>query len=88
MVKRILFGVLWFVVMYMGACMITGAIAGAIAGSKDPEHASVVGRQAGQQVVLGLRMYFLLGAAALSIIGASVGFLPGTRSAPRGEKSA
>ena len=79
MLKRILFGMLWFVVLYMGACMITGAVAGAIAGSRDPANASAAGYQAGQQVVLSLRGYFLLGALALSVIGTSLGVLPGTR---------
>ncbi|HEX3599683.1 MAG TPA: hypothetical protein VHU84_06035 [Lacipirellulaceae bacterium] len=54
---------------------------------KDPEHASTVGYQAGQQAVMGLRMYFLLGAAVLSIIGAWLGVLPGTRSTRTNEKS-
>lgn len=79
MFKRILLGVVWFVVLYMGACMITGAIAGAIAGSQDPANASTAGYQAGQQVVIALRGYFLLGALLLSIIGTSLGILPGTR---------
>jgi hypothetical protein len=87
MIKKILVGIVWFVVLYMGACMLTGAIAGGIAGAKDPEHASIVGRQAGQQTVLALRMYFLLGAAAISIVGASLGVLPGTRAKPKIEKS-
>jgi hypothetical protein len=88
MVKRILVGIVWFVVLYFGACVLTGAIAGGIAGGKDPEHASVVGREAGRHAVLALRMYYLVGAAAISIVGASRGILPGTRIKPKNENSA
>jgi hypothetical protein len=46
-VKRVLFGFLWCVVFYFTACFIVGAVAGAIAGVKDPSNASLAGEKAG-----------------------------------------
>ena len=80
--KRIVMGFVWFVVLYFGACCVTGAVAGGIAGSNDPAHASEAGARAGQQAVLALRGYFLLGSLGLSVVGASLGILPGTRIKP------
>jgi hypothetical protein len=79
MIGRILMGILWFVALYMGACMLTGAIAGGIAGSRDPANAYAAGQQAGQQLVLALRGYFLLGALVISVLGTVYGILPGTK---------
>ena len=53
----------------------------------DPAHASEAGARAGQQAVFALRGYFLLGSLGLSVVGASLGILPGTRTStiPGGE---
>jgi hypothetical protein len=73
-----LVGLVWAIALYFAACMLTGAITGGIAGSRDPEHASIVGREAGIQVVTKLRLYFLVGAALIAAVGSYLGFLPGT----------
>jgi hypothetical protein len=82
MAKQIIMSFVWKFVLYMGACCVTGAIAGGIAGSNDPEHAAEAGARAGQQAVFALRGYFLLGSLGLSVVGASLGILPGTRMKP------
>ncbi len=80
MVRRILFGVVWCVVLYFGACMVTGGVAGAMAGNRDPANAAVVGRRAGSEAVGALRGYFVVGALLLSVGGTWAGVLPGTRA--------
>jgi hypothetical protein len=39
-VKRIVFAIIWFVALYFGACIVTGGIAGEIAGNKGPQNAA------------------------------------------------
>jgi hypothetical protein len=79
MIKRILFGFLWFVVLYLAGSFLVGAIAGAIAGAKNPANASQVGAVAGAAAVAAFRLYIFAGAVLLAVVGAWTGFLPGTR---------
>jgi hypothetical protein len=78
MVRRILFGLLWFVVFWFAGSVLVGAIAGAIAGANNPANASQVGAIAGSNAVEALRLYILGGAVLMSAAGAWVGWLPGT----------
>lgn len=79
MVKRLLFGLLWFVVLYLLACCITGGIAGGITGSQDPANATFgAGAKAGAEAVSALRGYLLAGSVLLSALGTWAGILPGT----------
>ena len=66
---RVLFGILWIVVLYFGACILIGAVAGAIAGSNDPENASAAGAQAGYNAVVAYRIYVFAGAVAIGALG-------------------
>jgi len=75
MVKRILIGLVWFVAIYFGTCMMTGAVVGGIAGSNDPQNAAVAGAAA--RIVGALRNYFLIGAILITGIGTWAGVLPG-----------
>ncbi|HSI09069.1 MAG TPA: hypothetical protein VK985_10840 [Rariglobus sp.] len=79
MIKKILFGLLWFIIFYFFACFVTGAIAGAIAGAKDPQNAAQAGGLAGARAVAAIRIYLALGALVLAWVGAWKEFLPGTR---------
>lgn len=79
MIKKILFGLLWFIVLYFFACIVIGAVAGAIAGAKDPQNAAEAGGQAGARAVEAVRVYLALGSLAMASVGAWKGFLPGTR---------
>jgi hypothetical protein len=80
--KRIVMAFVWIVVLYFGACMLTGGIAGAAAGGRerDPKNASAVGAKAGAEAVKPLAGYFLVGALLIGGGGSLAGIMPGTRS--------
>jgi hypothetical protein len=80
--KRVLFGVIWCVVLYFAVCIFMGAVAGGIAGSRDPANAAANGREAGRRVVAATRGYIFAGSIVVSVLGAWTGFLPGTRKNP------
>ena len=79
MLRKIGFGFLWFVLFYFGTCVLIGAVAGGIAGSRDPQNASAAGAAAGTQAVQPLIPYILAGSLIAAVAGAATGFLPGTR---------
>ncbi len=79
MVKTIILGIVWSVVLYFVACFLVGAVAGASAGATDPENASMAGAQAGTAAVSAYRLMIFLGAVAVAIIGSWSGVLPGTK---------
>lgn len=78
MIKRVVFGIVWFLVLYIGACGLTGGIAGGIAANKNPDNVQAASAKAGAEAVLALRGYFLVGAVILAGVGAWTGTLPGT----------
>jgi hypothetical protein len=85
MVKRIVFGVVWFVVFYLSACFIGGGIAGGIAASKLGKNANATtgaaaGARAGEEFGKKYVMYILFLSATFAGIGTVAGILPGTRS--------
>jgi hypothetical protein len=86
--KRVLFTVLWFVVLYIGALAIGGGVAGALAQSQVPagpdqnpnfSQAYAKGHDAGREFGRRFSGIILLGALAASITGGAMGILPGTR---------
>ena len=79
--RKILFGFVWFVVLYFLGCMGVGAVAGAIAGSREPNAAAgqIAGQRAGAKGVSGNIGFIAGGALSLSILGCGAGILPGTR---------
>ena len=86
--KRIVFGILWFVVFSFGGLILGSGIAGGIAGSKTQatsaaegyeqgkELGTVAGREFGQKYGTAI----FIGALVLSVAGTATGFLPGTKS--------
>lgn len=84
--RKIGFGFLWFVVIYMGSCILLGAIAGGFAGVDNPQDAYAAGQIAGARIVAQWRSYLFFGAVAVSVVGAITGLLPGTKA--RKESSA
>jgi len=77
--KRTVFGVIWFVVIYFGLCVLIGAVAGGIAGANNPENANEAGAIAGAAAVAKYRIYIIIFAIITSVAGTVTRFLPGTR---------
>lgn len=83
--KKILMGVVWFFVLYLGLCTLGGAIVGGIAGYKEgqaghPERATQAGTIAGAEFGRKYGIFMLLGVLVLSVAGTAAGILPGTKS--------
>src|SRR5215475_3981013 len=83
--RRVGDGFVWFLVLYFGACMVTGAIAVTVAVKELPKNASRtqvnhVSFTASAAAVSALRIYFFTGALVISIVGSTSGYLPGTSS--------
>jgi hypothetical protein len=87
--KRVLVGVVWFVVLSILGLAGTGAVAGAKAYHK--AHAAGLsdglrqGAAAGSEVGRKYGTVLLLGALVLSIVGAATGSLPGVSDAKPGD---
>jgi hypothetical protein len=85
--KRIVFGVIWFVVFWFGGLVLGGTIVGAIAGSRVKASSVTDGYAKGHQVGQAAGAEFgqkygvaiFIGALVLSIGGAAIGLLPGTK---------
>jgi hypothetical protein len=82
-IRKILMGIVWFVVIYFGTCFLLGAAAGAVAGANDPQNASEAGRLAGAKIVSTYILYILSGSLLAAVVGAATGFLPGTKGQPK-----
>jgi hypothetical protein len=81
--RKLIVGIIWFLILYFGACAITGAIAGGRAANQLPEETSQewvnqVAATAAMEMVIEVRAYFLAGALAIVIVGSILGILPGT----------
>lgn len=81
-IKRFLMGGLWFLLLWIGARMILGAVIGAVAGAHATGGYSG-GYNAGQTAALDFFQKYgllvMLGALAAAVAGTLTGFLPGTR---------
>jgi predicted RNA-binding Zn-ribbon protein involved in translation (DUF1610 family) len=79
--RRILFGVVWTIVFYFVACMVTGGVIGAQVGSENPGNPNVneLIQARVQQTVLRVAGYIFLGSAVVAGLGAWARVLPGTR---------
>jgi hypothetical protein len=85
--KRIVFGIIWFVVISLVGLVGGGAVAGAIVGSKVAASSFSEGYAKGEQVGHAAGAEFgqkygglvLLGALVVSIVGTGTGILPGTK---------
>ena len=79
MLRKICFCILWFLVIYFGACVIIGGIAGGIAGNADPANAYSAGQVAGATAVSSIRIYIFFAACVIAVIGTVKEILPGTK---------
>jgi hypothetical protein len=80
--RKVLFGFVWFIVLYFVGCMGVGGVAGGIAGSRETNRAAaqMAGGRAGGKAVTENYGLIVGGAVTLSILGSGFGILPGTRS--------
>jgi hypothetical protein len=78
--RKVILGLVWFVITYFAVCMLVGMFAGAVAGARDPEHAHDAGRLAGRQAVQLYIPFILGGSILIAVVGTVTGFLPGTKS--------
>jgi hypothetical protein len=78
--RKIGFGLLWFIGIYLASCILIGAIAGGFAGVEHPHDAYAAGQTAGANIVAAWRPYLFFGSLAIAVVGAIKGFLPGTKS--------
>ena len=76
--KRIIFCIIWFIVIYFALCVLIGGVAGGIAGANDPVNASEAGAIAGATLVARYRAYIFGVAIVASAADTLAGFLPGT----------
>ena len=79
MARKIGFGLVWFVILYMGSAMLIGAIVGGITGGNDPQNSVAAGQAAGATTVTPIRGYLFFGALLIAVVGAAKGWLPGTK---------
>ncbi len=77
--RKIGFGLLWFLAISMGTLLLGGMIAGGIAGANDPANAEVAGRVAGEAFGESYTGIIFLLSLLISIGGAMMGWLPGTK---------
>ena len=91
--KKIAFGFLWFLIIWFGTVIVSGAIVGGVAGYSSTHNngaergtgarsdkASEAGRRAGAEFNSKYENIILLGTALLAIGGTIAGVFPGTKS--------
>lgn len=84
--RRVMLGIVWFVVLYVIGAAVVGIGAGVMdslshagAGSVAAVQALHRGEMAGVEVGTAARPYVLLAAVLLAAVGSGLGWLPGTR---------
>lgn len=79
--KKFILGAVWCVVFYFLACAVVGGIIGGRAGARHPNDIAMARFEAQQdaiRIVSAARIYLFLGAVSLTLIGSTLGILPGT----------
>ncbi|HEX4147303.1 MAG TPA: hypothetical protein VHY91_27650 [Pirellulales bacterium] len=80
--RRPLFGIVWFLVLYFGSFFVIGAVAGGVAANRyrgNPAMAQASAREAAMGFVNNYHAHILAGAGVLTVLGSGAGILPGTR---------
>jgi len=76
--RALLFGFIWFIILWQGSAFVAGVIVGAQAGAKakSAKEGAALGKEAGEKFFGKYGSYFLLGAAGIAVIGSATGILP------------
>jgi hypothetical protein len=77
--KKVLFGLVWWVVLFIVARMIAGGIIGGIAGSREPQNSVAAAVRETEEFFRKWNIVFLGASGAIALGGAGFGVLPGTR---------
>jgi predicted nucleic acid-binding Zn ribbon protein len=77
--QKVVFGFLWWLILYIFTSVVAAAIADGIAGSRDPKNAQEAGRRAGAEVGQKYGVGIMLGSGIVAFACAGFGVLPGTR---------
>jgi hypothetical protein len=85
MLKKILFGLVWFVVIFL-ASYIVGGIIYVNVNEIDTSGGIKTAIETGRAFRAAYLSYFIVGSLILAIIGTITGILPGTKKKPRAKK--
>jgi hypothetical protein len=77
--QRLVFAIIWSVVLFIGSFIMATGIAGGIAGAKDPEHGAEARAHAGEYVADNFTGWIFAGSVVIATAGSLFGVLPGTR---------
>ncbi|MDH3608907.1 MAG: hypothetical protein OEQ24_06680 [Gammaproteobacteria bacterium] len=78
--KKLGFGILWFLALSMGILLLGSMIVGAIAATNDPANAAAAGEAAGEAFGKKYGGIIFLLSFVVAVIGSWFGWLPGTKS--------
>ena len=77
--RKLGFGILWFLALSMGLLLIGSMVAGGIAGANDPANAAAAGEAAGEAFGQNYGGLIFLISFVVATAGSILGWLPGTR---------
>lgn len=80
---RLVFGLIWWLVLAFLMRVLAGAIVGGIAGGQNPDNPIQASLRATQAFMDQWGLAIVIGAGALAFAGAGFGILPGTRAKNR-----
>jgi hypothetical protein len=78
--KRLLFGLAWWGILFIGARTIAGTIIGGMAGNREPNNAVAAAVRDSQAFLKQWNVVFLAGSGVTAVAGAAFRVLPGTRA--------
>jgi len=78
--RRVLFGIVWSVLFYLGTGAVVGMVVGAQVGMDDPVRGQALIEQRVQAALIPRLGYIFLGSVVVAGLGVGFGVLPGTRS--------
>ena len=84
MIKKLIFGLMWFVIIFLVIYVVTGATFVLFIVDAETNQARYEAAQAFRNTYI---LFFLIGALILTILGTVTGILPGTKKKPQKKSS-